>query len=85
MAKTKKAAGLCRRSSPRRHLFMVHRAVMLLEWGAVAGYNSATTEQVRVLVEGVPENDEMYDVERKRFEMKNEPRVLVPPDGPATV
>ena len=55
-------------SSLRRHLFRVHRAAMLIDWGAVAGYHGATAEQVRVLVEGVPEDDEMYVTVRKRFE-----------------
>ena len=51
-----------------RHLFRVHRAAMLIDWGAVAGYHGATAEEVRVLVEGVPEDDDMYVTVRKRFE-----------------
>ena len=40
-------------SSLRRHLLMAHRAVMLIEWGSVAGYHSATADQIRILFEGV--------------------------------
>ena len=54
-------------SSLRRHLLTAHRDVVLIEWGAVAGYHGATAHQVRILVEGVPEDDALYADTRKRF------------------
>ena len=63
---------LCQRSlkgppSLRRHLLHVHPAKVLVESCAVAGPHGFTADKLQLLVKGVPQDDEIYLAEDRRF------------------